>query len=200
MRGGALVLAAGYSRRFGSDKRWYELATGEPLLTSTLRLYLGCVDETAVILRKDDTLIATHLQQTFKGSKSPNLLFSPNSHMGMGHSIADAMSQLKDWDYVILALGDMPCVQPSTIRSIEQELQSARTADCPKIVRPVYRGPHQGQKAGHPVGFTREFFTELEALGGDRGAKQVIERHASALVLLKCDDDGILWDLDKIPV
>ena len=196
MQGGALILAAGYSRRFGSDKRWHELATGETLLVSTVKLYLDTVHETTVVLRSSDKQIAAHLQQTFKDSNAFELLFSANSHLGMGHSIADALGQLQHWEYVILALGDMPRIQPGTLLSIEQELQKARAANCPKIVRPCYAG----QKAGHPVGFTSEFFAELKALDGDHGARQVIEAHPDSLMLLNSDDDGILWDLDKTPV
>jgi len=196
MRGGALILAAGYSRRFGSDKRWHEMKNGESLLTNTLKLYLGAVNEVVVVLRKDDRQLAEHIQKTFKGPKTPDILFSPNSHLGMGHSISDAMAHLQCWDYLLLALGDMPNTLSKTISAIEHEIQKTRAIDTPKIVRPFY----QGQKAGHPVGFTKELFTALEALQGDSGAKQIIKRNSRSLVQLKTNDDGVLWDLDKKPV
>ncbi len=195
MPGGAIILAAGFSRRFGSDKRQHLLANGEPLLIATLSVYVNTVDETAVLLREEDLQLASLIRQSFSSTRCPVILTTAKSHLGMGNSIASAIGQLKSWQYAMIALGDMPRVKPETIRWVEAELRKARSNQSAKIVQPFY----QKDKAGHPVGFTRELFPELEALQGDYGAKPVLEKHAGVLVRINTNDAGILWDMDNKP-
>jgi molybdenum cofactor cytidylyltransferase len=104
----------------------------------------------------------------------------------MGHSIACAVAATDAAEGWLIALGDMPCIDPRTIRGVAEAL--ANGAD---IVVPVFRG-----RRGHPVGFSRAYGTELRALQGDRGARGVIERHGSRVVYLPSADPSILRDID----
>ncbi|MCK7579437.1 MAG: NTP transferase domain-containing protein [Chromatiales bacterium] len=54
---------------------------------------------------------------------------------------------------------------------------------------------HRGQR-GHPVGFSAEFAPALRALQGDRGARDLLARHADRLQCLEVDDPGVLLDVD----
>ena len=58
MTAGALIVAAGFSRRFGSDKRRYVIADGDPLLLATVKAYSEVFPNVAVVLRHDDGLRA----------------------------------------------------------------------------------------------------------------------------------------------
>ena len=57
--------------------------------------------------------------------------------------------------------------------------------------------PVQAGRRGHPVGFGREYYGELVALTGDTGARHILERDRSRIVLVPVDDPGILLDIDK---
>ncbi|MBI2508985.1 MAG: nucleotidyltransferase family protein, partial [Betaproteobacteria bacterium] len=48
-----------------------------------------------------------------------------------------------------------------------------------------------------PVGFGAKLRDELLALGGDQGARAVLERHRDAVKLIECDDAGVLYDIDR---
>ncbi|PAV93811.1 hypothetical protein WR25_19071 [Diploscapter pachys] len=54
---------------------------------------------------------------------------------------------------------------------------------------------HQGQN-GHPVVFGRDYWAELTLLAGDEGARSVLRRHASSVLLLELQDSGVLRDVD----
>lgn len=197
MRGGALILAAGFSRRFGSDKRRHVMSNGTSLLVATIRLYLSVYNETAVILRRQDDEISRYIKQVLPESDRLRILHSEHSESGMGHTISDGIKQLTHWKYVILALGDMPRSQPSTLATIKKHLVTctdySANAD-PKIVQPYFN-----QIPGHPVGFTQNLFDELQTLTGDQGAKSVLKRHSEHLIRLEVNDPGVLWDLDVAP-
>ena len=67
----------------------------------------------------------------------------------------------------IVALGDMPWIQSSTIARV-----AAAIADGAVVAAPFHRG-----QRGHPVGFGAACFAELAALTGDDGAKSVVASH-----------------------
>ncbi len=91
-------------------------------------------------------------------------------------ALPTACARCVDWDYLFLGLGDMPYIRRETLATAESA--HGRRARRPRacIVVPMFRG-----SAGHPVGFSREFFAELIALTGDRGARSVIDAHPDAV-------------------
>jgi molybdenum cofactor cytidylyltransferase len=48
------------------------------------------------------------------------------------------------------------------------------------------------------VGFAARWRTELLALTGDRGAREILAAHPDELVLLPTDDTGVLRDVDRV--
>ncbi|MGH8738756.1 MAG: nucleotidyltransferase family protein, partial [Burkholderiales bacterium] len=86
----------------------------------------------------------------------------------------------------VVALGDMPFVRPSTIAAVCDALD----AGAP-LAAPYFR-----TRRGHPVGIAGRFRAELEALGGDEGARALLERHAAGLVKIPCGDPGVIRDID----
>jgi molybdenum cofactor cytidylyltransferase len=59
------------------------------------------------------------------------------------------------------------------------------------IVAPEYR-----QQRGHPVGFGQCYRDELQALNGNAGARDIIQRHKDSLELVSVDDAGVIADID----
>ena len=55
---GCIVLAAGSSRRFGSDKRQFLLPSGTTLLDQTLATVRDVFDRRVLVLRTDDDELA----------------------------------------------------------------------------------------------------------------------------------------------
>ena len=190
---GAIVLAAGSSRRYGADKRRYLLPTGEFLLERTIRNIANNLDEVLnkilVVLRADDTEFAEALTSRID---NPNIVYfcAPNSSQGMGSSLADSISQISNWEAALVCLGDMPLLQSQTL----QALLSAYT-EHPLNAAPIIIPTHQTRR-GHPVVFDAAYFTELSHLSGDQGAKSILQAHKSEVVELAVEDASILKDYD----
>ena len=201
---GAIVLAAGTSQRFGTDKRRLQLANGKTLLQQTIETALPLFTEVLVVLRCDDQRFEEELQDQMReqmqdqipeqvpGQKQPprwRTYRAPESALGMGHSLANAIPQLVS-DVAFICLADMPYIQPATLVRLQQAVTDHQQQQ--PIVRPVHAGV-----AGNPVGFDSAYFPDLAALRGDQGAKQVIVRHQARLVEVPVDDPGVLQDIDS---
>ena len=171
-----VLLAAGVSRRFGGDKRCAVLPTGRTLLqqachvleTSGLRYSIAC--------RPDDPVVRSY----------PQTLPLVESANGMGASIAAAVARIGSAPSAIMVLpADLPLLRASTLLAV------AEHSDLDRIVRPSNQGQY-----GHPVSFGRQFFRDLMQLGGEGGARSVIDAHPDQLVALAVSDPGILCDID----
>ena len=179
MKIGALVLAAGASRRFGSDKRRH-LVDGQTLLKRTVQGVREAGLPCRVCLRPGDGDIPLLLDL-------PGLAFIEcrSASQGMGATLAEGVESCSDWDAVLIVLGDMGWVQPATLEAVAAKLTAHN------IVQPTFR-----QQPGQPVGFGRDFFPELLALSGDRGGRSILHRHRSVRIAVPVEDPGILRDLD----
>ena len=171
MTAGALIVAAGFAQRFGSDKRRYRLPGGDELLITTLRAYNAAFDNVAVVIRHTDSDLSRELGREF-GRSAPIIVPTENAAHGMAASIADGVRALTAWDYLFIGLGDMPFVNAATLAALRGAMTRARRIGNACIVVPRYDG-----SPGHPVGFSREFYAELIALTGDRGARNVVASH-----------------------
>jgi molybdenum cofactor cytidylyltransferase len=191
---GALIIAAGFSRRFGSDKRLYKLKHGDSLLVACLRPYRAVFPNVAVVVRSSDSELSRVVGREF-GRSVPIIIPTDQAHHGMSASIADGVRALSTWDYLFLGLGDMPYVRAATLEQLRARMDAARDDGRPCIVVPTFDAD-----AGHPVGFSCEFFGELIALTGDRGARSVIDAHPEAVERVVTDDPGVVTDIDQPPV
>ena len=188
-----LVMAAGFSRRFGGeDKRAAPLAGGGTLLERTLAQLLPAFTAAsgecllAVTIRPEDCPSALGIPV-----QCP-ILRAPNAGCGLGASIADAMLGIREIplidsaDSIAILLGDMPAIRAQTL----SELIHFSRVD--NIVRPYYRG-----QPGHPVIFGRQFWPQLRSLSGEQGARQVVNAHASGVLAVAVEDPGTLLDVDN---
>ncbi len=181
MRIQGILLAAGASRRFGSNKLLMELG-GEPLVVrAALNLCAAGVPVHCVV--RDS---AGPVAQALGGIPGVAIGACPDAHLGMGRSLAWGVAATPSADAWLVALGDMPEVAPDTIRSLIRALR----AHAPLVA------PEFGGRRGHPVGFSRRWYAQLLALDGDRGARDLLAAHPLELQQIRVQDPGVLLDLD----
>ena len=185
---GGIILAAGSSRRFGDDKRKVVLASGQMMLEETIHKAASVLDKVLVVLRFGDRELANSLGARIDNSSVAYFL-APDSAKGMAHSLANAMHRVHDWEAALILLGDMPFVQAETIESILGAYEFRKTRQ--PIVVPCKDGV-----MGHPVLFAQHYYPEIEALTGDRGARQVIDAHEDHVYRLAVADPGVIRDID----
>lgn len=177
-----LLLAAGRSRRYGTDKRLVALADGRPLLLAAWQNLASEVDQTLVLLDADAEAVAELLV-----GAGARVEFCPDAAAGMGHTLAFGVGRSAAADGWLVALGDMPFIQRSTIGVLADALRAGAG-----IAAPEYQG-----RRGHPVGFGRPFKAELQRLAGDRGARELIDASSGVLQRIAVNDPGVLKDVDR---
>lgn len=175
-----LLVAAGSSRRFGSDKRFAAL-DGIPMVLRALRNLQTAVDSVVMVIRPGER---PRFLDLVAADNAPTLVEAEHAAAGMGASLACGIRHIRG-GAVVVALADMPFVQPASIRCVADAL-----ANYPLVV-PSYRG-----RRGHPVGFQRRFFAELAELDSDRGGKQLLQSHPEMVHEIALNDPGILTDID----
>ncbi len=186
---GAIVLAAGKSRRYGNDKRQARLPSGKMVIEESILALVDLIPEIIVVLRDHDEALLTALKKSIP-RKEVSYFCAPDANKGMAHSLANGIKEAKDWDAALIALGDMPYLQPGTIKGLLNSFQHHRQS-CSPIILPIYQN-----KPGHPVIFARAYFDEIEQLTGDNGAKAIIEAHPDAVFRIEVDDPGVRKDID----
>jgi molybdenum cofactor cytidylyltransferase len=181
-----LVLAAGFSRRFGSDKRLSPHVEGGTLLAASLRLPCAALPEVWAVLRPDDDVEALGLPS------SVITVCNPQAALGMGHSLAcgvQALAQRSGAQAVAIFLGDMPWISRETLSALLAQAAPER------IVVPTWENT-----PGHPVIFGRRFWPALQTLTGDTGARAVVQANAGCVRRVAVNDPGILRDVDTPPL
>jgi molybdenum cofactor cytidylyltransferase len=157
-----LVLAAGRGERFaasgGSGPKLQALLAGRPVLEHTLAAVRA-------------SGLPFHVEQ--------------GPHPGMGDTIAAAARATREAPGWLVLPGDLPLVQPSTLRAVAAALAGGR------VVMPVHAG-----QAGHPVGFPAGCGQALAALSGPHGAAAVVRAHPVQRLVV--DDPGSLADVDTV--
>lgn len=186
---GAIVLAAGFGRRFGSDKRLAAL-NGKSVAETTLTAYASVFAHLRVVLRPEDEALAQRL------APFAEVILAEQAHLGMGHSLASGIAGV-GWNWAFIGLADMPYVQTTTLRRLIQTASTSKRL----IVRP-HCTPDKTQWAqqpphGHPIGFHRTLFPELEALTGDQGARDVLKNRLADIQEIPVDDPGVIRDIDQ---
>jgi molybdenum cofactor cytidylyltransferase len=177
-----ILLAAGSSRRFGADKRLHPLPDGTPMALASARHLAAVCARTIVVIRPDDTVLASLL-----AADGIETVVCATAEQGMGHSLSSGVAASADAAGWLIALADMPYIQPASYHAVVLALQ-----DGAGMARPVF-----GRKMGHPVGFAADHFAALLALTGDQGGKAIIDADPAALVACPVDDPGVLKDVDQ---
>jgi molybdenum cofactor cytidylyltransferase len=177
----AVLLAAGAGTRFGGGKLLHPLPDGVAIAAHAARNLRAADFDIVAVVRPADFPLAEMLEQ-----EGCYVTPCADAVRGMGHSLAHGISCAQEAAGWIVALADMPRIQPATIRAV---------ADCVSdgalIAAPAYRG-----ERGHPVAFSSALKHELLALAGDSGARAVLERHCERIRLIECDDAGTVLDVD----
>ncbi len=188
MKIGALVLAAGSSQRFGTDKRTTQLRNGNLMVIETLQKIVSNFEETAIVLKESDDEVEKLIKENYL-EPEPFVYRATESHQGIGNSLSSSISVSIDrqWSGTFIFLADMPFIKSETIAILKEEaLINNRSIIIPEFES--FRG--------HPVFFPSRFYQELGLLKGDQGAKKIIESNLESVKQVEVADEGITKDID----
>jgi len=176
-----ILLAAGESRRFGGRKLLHALPDSGAIGERSAAALAAAVDRAVAVLAPDDAALAELMR-----SVGLEICYCPSAREGMGASLACGVRAAADADGWVVALADMPYVSSATVAAVADALRAGAA-----LAAPVHAG-----RRGHPVGFARAYYRDLIGLSGDEGARRILQRDATRVLLLPVDDPGIHRDID----
>lgn len=107
---------------------------------------------------------------------------------GMSTSLGTGLHALRqEVGAALIVLADQPALTPGLLQAL---VDRHRATGAP-IVAPLYQG-----RRGNPVLFDRSLFSELLAVEGDRGGRDLLARHRHEIEYVEFDDPAVILDLD----
>ncbi|HMV98839.1 MAG TPA: nucleotidyltransferase family protein [Acidobacteriota bacterium] len=168
-----LILAAGASRRLGHPKQLLPIGS-QNLLQHTVECALGTgVQTVLVVIGAQAEIIKPTLDAC-----AVQVVENPTWEEGMGASIRcgiAALSHVGDFDGVII----VPCDQPFLSTQFLSTLITTFYRTRKNII-----ASHYADTVGIPALFTSSLFPLLLALGGDKGAKKIIQANLDQTILI----------------
>ena len=182
-----ILLAAGRGRRFDPagqrNKLLQPLADGEPVVVASARRLLAAVPRVVAVVPVDDGGVAGRL-----AALGCDVTVCPDADSGMAASLTHAIRYSlvsepapQAW---LVALGDMPYVEVSTLRLLADALAAGAGIAAPAL---------DGRR-GNPVGFGAIHLDALPALRGDQGARRLLQ--TCLVTEVPVHDRGIFRDID----
>ena len=170
MKLACLVTAAGSGSRFGEDKLLLPIA-GQPMGVHALEVLSEASFALRVLVTSEDKgyLIeaAKRLGYAVVINPDPARGMSSSVRLGTEHIVRSGA-----YDGILYAVADQPHLTTVTVERLEKAFE--QDPDC-------IWAPEANGKRGNPVIFPAALFSELLAVTGDRGGRQVIAAHRELL-------------------
>ena len=205
-----VLLGAGGSERFGSEKLFVLLPTGERLLERALRVHLQShISPLILVVSPNLRKIITGNTDTFSFSSlavgkkvdhwfsfscrwgEGRLVANENFKKGMSSSIHKGLSCLTDEEKtsgVLISLADLPFLIPQTINFLINEFLKEKMG----MLLPVFNGT-----TGHPVIVDIDRFkNEINQITGDVGLRVLMHKFPEAVKRILWLDDSVIYDID----
>jgi molybdenum cofactor cytidylyltransferase len=181
---GAIILAAGMSKRMGQPKQFLNLH-GKPMFRHAVETAVHSGLRPVVVVGGEQTgLLKEHIRDL-----PAIVIHNPNFAKGLSSSLKAGVKAIQDKvSAAFIFLADQPFIPVTVVQQLRESYEVAKEKNI-KIIRPRY-----ASVPGHPVLFDAEIFPELLCIEGDRGAQQVIQQHLAELQYV--DFDNPLWGVD----
>ncbi len=181
MKIGCVVMAAGGSVRFGSNKLLLDVG-GRRMFEGCLDAVCGAFDAVAVVSGCDEILSAA-CERGF----IPVVNDRPEDGVSLTVRLGlETLLRTGEFNGVMFAVADQPLLSAITVRRVVNEWE--------RFPQLIVAASHGGKK-GNPCMFPARLFEEIMGLTGDVGGSAVIRRHSE---LLRCVevDAAELADID----
>lgn len=181
----AILLAAGASRRFGAQDKLLAPLDGRPLVAHAAATVAGMGFAHLIGVCASEDIAVSALLSSSGFAIARTSADRPGDWPDMAASLARgvAVADRLDVDAVLLCLGDMPFITPAHLAAL-----LAVHADMPGAIT----ASSDGRNPTPPALFGRGSFAALQAMQGDRGARDLL-----AQAVLVPASPGLLRDIDR---
>lgn len=180
----ALVLAAGQSSRMGGKNKLLAEVDGVPMVLRAVNAALAsrAISVTVVLGHEGERV------EALLAGRKVNFVRNADFAQGMSTSLRAGIAALPaEAEAAVVLLADMPRVNAVHV----DRLIDAFDAQQPSIIVPQHEG-----RRGNPILWPREFFASMQAVGGDKGARELLEENPQRIRSVEIDDDAIHADVD----
>ena len=180
MKLGVVLLAAGKSVRFGSNKLLADFG-GQPMICRMM--------DTAKVLEAERLAAIVSCDEVAKLARDRGFEVIQNEapELGQARSVVLGAAFMADMDAVLFLAGDMPLLTGESLRLLMTRFEaSGKGIAC--LADETHRG--------NPAVFSRSYFPALLSLEGDRGAKRILRENEADLLVVPCLYANELADAD----
>lgn len=180
---GAVVLAAGEARRFGSPKLLMPFGDCTVIGSVVAGLVAAGIAPVVVVTGADAAAIAASLAAT-----CTQVVLNPDPARGMVSSVRVGVAALPDaLNRFLIALGDQPRIGAEVISHLLRKHRDSGKG----IALPTYRG-----QRGHPVVFRCNYRDAILALSDHQTLRDLVHAHLYDCVEVECDSEAFVRDID----
>jgi len=185
----ALVLAAGRSRRMGTQNKLLCAIDGQPMIVRTVtQIVASAATPVLVVTGHEHGRVEAALDH-----RPVTFVHNPDYAGGLSTSLHRGLAALpRDVDGVVVCLGDMPRVSAAVI---DRLIAAFDPIEGRAICVPTWAG-----KRGNPVLFAGRFVPEVQEIAGDVGARHLLGEYPDLVCEVAMDDlaggAGVLLDVD----
>lgn len=178
-----IVLAGGSSSRLGSPKQLLDFE-GRPLLQHAVdAMEKSGLYDVVVVLGHQAEKVAAAIQ-IGPGSRT---VVNPDYAQGQATSLRVGLTAVDERsDAAVVILGDQPAVNALMVRTIAETY----LATGGKVVQATFGG-----MPNHPTLFDKELWPQLQAIEGDKGAREILSKNPEWVVRVELGGD-LPADLD----
>lgn len=181
----AVLLAAGLSSRMGDANKLLAEIRGEAMVRHVAAELAASRPAGVVVVTGHER---KSIEQVLHGLEI-EVCHNPDFATGQASSLKRGVGALPAGSGgAMIVLADMPRLTASDFRRL---MDAFRTAGGDRIVRATDQG-----RPGNPVILPRRLFAELEAISGDRGARDLVERDRLPVIEVEIGP-AALHDVDE---
>lgn len=184
-----VYLAAGNSRRFGSNKLYHEIG-GRPMFRHGLEALFHVLEEnwdTVLTVVTEYSAVRDFVLESKKrwGGRL-SVVGSPEREKGISYSIRAGIGD-EEADYYLFCVADQPWISHETVL---------------ELIKTTTEGGFTGGYvsfhgvSGNPAMFSKKLLPELMALSGDTGGKKILRSHENVCTV-QAKEPAEMKDIDE---
>jgi len=177
-----ILLAAGDSRRFGSNKLLHTMDDGRPMIAPVL--------DAVRTIDACKRIIVTQYDEVADLAAGFTVVRNDRPDLGISRSMQLGIEAAGDADAYLFCVCDQPGLGTSTLESLIESYKKGTAG----IVSLAWRG-----KMCNPKIFSSRYRAELMSLSGDTGGRQIIAGHERDLLLVEAQSEDEVRDIDRLP-
>ena len=188
---GFVIMASGWSRRFGKNKLLERIA-GKPMISYTMHTLSHFFYNYQAVIVLDTPLVVTRFKEVEQLAKEMrfSVLLHEESEQSDTIRVALSSEQAKSWDACMFLTGDQPLLSEDSLKRLVDAF-----SENPEE---LYRLSFQGE-GGNPVIFPKKYFENLRNLTGDHGGGVLLKSGmipVEEIHKVPVEREFELWDVD----